>query len=315
LPSGPRALITGIGGQDGSLLASLLVARGYKVVGTVLDPAEEVEGAETMVLDLADGTAVRGAVRDLAPHEIYHLASVSFVPSWWEDPVTHSGASAAAVAALLEATRTEAPEARFVFAASAEVFGAPEHEPQDERTPIQPLTPYGAAKAFGHFLTQSFRRTYGLHASSAILFNHESPRRPHHFLTRKVASGAVEIKLGLALELELGDLSAQRDWGWAEDYVAALALMARADDPDDFVVATGEAHTVEDFVAAAFDEVGLDWREHVRSVPSLVRPAESPALVGNPAKAREVLGWEPTVRFREIVARMVQAELQSATEA
>lgn len=312
---GPRALITGAGGQDGSLLAPLLADRGYEVVGTALDADTRVEDAETVVLDLEDPVAVRSAVRELRPIEVYHLASVSFVPDWWNDPVGLSRSAAAGVAGLLDGVRHEAAEARFVYAASAEMFGAPDREPQDEETPIRPMTPYGAAKAFGHFLTQSFRRKYSLHASSAILFNHESTRRPAHFLTRKVTQGAVAIKLGHASELELGDLSPRRDWGWAEDHVRALALMAQQREPDDYVIATGEAHTVEEFVAAAFDEVGLDWREHVRRDESLVRPGEAAALVGNPTKARELLGWEPTVGFRELVRRMVEADLQRASEA
>lgn len=305
-----RALITGVAGQDGSLLAPLLADRGYEVFGTVLDPEDRVEGAETITLDLEDQAAVRAAVRELRPAEIYHLASVSFVPTWWDEPVENSRAAAAGVAGLLEAARAEGPETRFVYAGSAEMFGAPEREPQDEQTPIRPLTPYGAAKAFGHFLTQAFRLKYGLHASSAILFNHESASRPLHFLTRKVSHGAASIKLGRQTELLLGDLSARRDWGWAEDYVRALALIAGQEEPGDYVVATGQAHTVEEFVAVAFEEVGLDWREYVRVDPSLVRSGEQTALVGNPAKARAELGWEPTVQFREVVRRMVEADLQ-----
>ena len=201
--------------------------------------------------------------------------------------------------------------ARFVNAASAEIFGAPAESPQTERTPIAPLTPYGAGKAFGHFLTGAFRRQYGLHASSAILFNHESPRRSTQFLTRKVTHGAAAISLGLEDELRLGDLSARRDWGFAGDYVRALWLMASQEEPDDYVIATGESHTVEEFVAAAFDEAGVDWRERVRFDESFARgAADSPELVGDPSKARDRLGWEAEVGFRDLVRLMVQADIE-----
>ena len=310
MASGSRALITGIGGQDGSLLAPLLAGRGYEVVGTVLNAAEPSEGAEVLELDLDDFASVRAAVRKLRPDEIYHLASESFVPAWWEDPVGNARSAATSVAGLLEATRTEAPEARFLFASSAEMFGAPEREPQDEETSIRPLTPYGAAKAFGHFLTQSFRRKHGLHASSAILFNHESPRRPERFLTRKVSRGAAAISLKLEEELLLGDLSARRDWGYAGEYVQAMWLMLQADQPDDYVIATGEAHSAEEFVAKAFEHVGLNWRNHVRFDESLLRGAsDAPALVGDPTKIKERLGWEPEVRFHDLVGILVDADV------
>jgi GDPmannose 4,6-dehydratase len=240
---------------------------------------------------------------------VYHLASVSFVPASWEDPVGTSTFAAASGAALLEGIRRARPEARFLNAASAEMFGAPRETPQTEETPIEPITPYGAGKAFAHFLTGSFRGRYGLHASSAILFNHESVRRPGHFLSRKVSRGAAAISLGQAQELRLGDLSAQRDWGFAGDYVRAMWLILQADEPDDYVVATGEGHTVEDFVAAAFDHVGLDWRDHVRHDETFARGAsDSPQLVGDSTKIRERLGWEPEVGFDALVRTMVDAD-------
>ena len=313
-----RALVTGIGGQDGSYLAEQLLGHGYEVFGTLLGIPESYEGlrpvrdrVQFVEIDLESAEDVRRALREVEPHEVYHLASASFVPASWEDPVGTSTAAAAMVAALLDGIRLEVPEARFVNAASAEIFGAPRETPQTERTPVTPLTPYGAGKAFGHFLTGAFRRQYELHASSAILFNHESPRRPLQFLTRKVTHGAAAISLGLEKELLLGDLSAQRDWGFAGDYVRALRLMAARDEPDDFLIATGEAHTVEEFVAAAFDEVGLDWRDHVRFDPELMRgPADSRALVGDPTKAREELGWERDVEFPELVHLMVEADVE-----
>ena len=312
-----RALVTGIGGQDGSYLAEELLGHGHEVLGTVLGDPETYEALDAVrerirfvQIDLEDAESVRRALRELEPDEVYHLASASFVPASWDDPVTTSTAAVAAVSALLDGIRRERPEARFVNAASAEIFGAPSQIPQNESTPVAPLTPYGAGKAFGHFLTGAFRNQYGLHASSAILYNHESPRRPPQFLTRKVTHGAAAISLGLEQELRLGDLSSQRDWGFAGDYVGALRLMAAQDEPGDYVIATGEAHTAEEWVAAAFEEVGLDWREHVRFDESLGRGAsDAPALVGDSRKARERLGWEPAVRFRELVRLMVEADL------
>jgi GDPmannose 4,6-dehydratase len=307
-----RALVTGIGGQDGSYLAELLLEHGYELFGTTLGSAESKQDRiELIQLELTDGDAVAVAIRKLKPDETYHLASPSFVPASWGDPVGTSTFAASSAAALLEGLRREYPEGRFLNAASAEIFGAPAQVPQSERTPVAPITPYGAGKAFAHFITGAFRRHYGLHASSAILFNHESPRRPEHFLTRKASRGAAAISLGLEQELRLGDLSAQRDWGFAGDYVRAMWLMLQADEPDDYVVATGEAHTAEEFVASAFEHVGLDWRDHVRYDESLSRgPSDSPALVGDPTKIRERLGWGPDVRFADLVRLIVDADLK-----
>jgi GDPmannose 4,6-dehydratase len=306
-----RALVTGIGGQDGSYLAELLLGRGYEVFGTTPGSAAKQNEIELIELASTDGDAVAAAIRNLRPDETYHLASPSFVPASWEDPVGTSAFAAASVAALLDGLRREHPEGRFLNAASAEIFGAPAQVPQSEDIPVAPITPYGAGKAFAHFLTAAFRRHYGLHASSAILFNHESPRRPEHFLTRKVSRGAAAISLGLEQELRLGDLSAQRDWGFAGDYVRAMWLMLQADEPDDYVVATGEAHTVEEFVAAAFEHVGLDWRDHVRFDEAFARGgSDSPALVGDPTKIRTRLGWEPEMRFDDLVTMLVVADVE-----
>jgi GDPmannose 4,6-dehydratase len=307
-----RGLVTGIGGQDGSYLAELLLGRGYEVYGTALAaPAGLPEGVRLVDLELTEADAVQATIEELEPDEVYHLASVSFVPASWEDPVGTSSFAAASTAALLDGLRREHPQGRFLNAASGEIFGAPEQTPQSELTPITPITPYGAGKAFAHFLTGAFRRHYGLHASSAILYNHESPRRPEQFVTRKVSRGAAAISLGVEQELRLGDLSARRDWGFAGDYVRAMWLMLQADEPDDYVVATGEAHTVEEFVAAAFEHVELDWREHVRFDEEFARGAsDAPALIGDPTKIRERLGWDPEVRFDELVRMMVDADVE-----
>jgi GDPmannose 4,6-dehydratase len=306
-----RALVTGIGGQDGSYLAELLLGQGYEVYGSALSPPELLsEDVRLVQLELNDADAVAATVAKIKPDETYHLASVSFVPASWEDPVGTSTFAAASTAALLDALRRENPGSRFVNAASGEIFGAPQEVPQSEQTPVAPITPYGAGKAFAHFLTAAFRRHYRLHAASAILFNHESPRRAEQFLTRKVSRGAAAISLGLEQELRLGDLSARRDWGFAGDYVRAMWLMLQADEPDDYVVATGEAHTVEEFVAAAFEHVGLKWREHVRYDEDFARGAsDAPALVGDATKIRERLGWKPEVHFDELVKRLVDADV------
>jgi GDPmannose 4,6-dehydratase len=307
-----RALVTGIGGQDGSYLAELLLGHGYQVFGTALSSPEGLpEQVELVELELTDRDAVAAAIRKLEPDETYHLASVSFVPASWEDPVGTSSFAAASAAALLDGLRSTHAGGRFLNAASAEIFGVPRETPQTEETPVAPITPYGAGKAFAHFLTGAFRRRYGLHASSAILFNHESERRPEQFLTRKVSRGAAAISLGLERELRLGDLNARRDWGHAADYVRAMGLMLQADEPGDYVVATGESHTVEEFVAVAFEHVGLDWREHVRYDESLSRGAsDAPTLVGDSSKIRTRLGWEPVIRFEALVKMLVETDLE-----
>jgi GDPmannose 4,6-dehydratase len=313
-----RALITGIGGQDGSLLAELLLDKGYDVYGIVrragasypnLDAIRE--RIDLVEADLSDQLALVRALRTAKPHEVYNLASVSFVPASWEQPVLTAELAAVGVTALLEAIREVDNGTRFYQASSSEIFGEPVESPQTEATPLCPLTPYGVAKAYAHFITRSYRRRYGLHASQGILYNHESPRRPLEFLPRKVAHASAAISLGLEGELWLGDLDARRDWGYAADYVRAMWLMLQQDEGDEYVVATGVTHSVRDLVEIAFDRVGLDWSEYVHVDQSLVRgKAELHNLVGDPAKAKQRLGWEPTVSFDELVSLLVDAELE-----
>ncbi len=312
-----RALVTGIGGQDGSLLAELLLEEGYDVYGVVRRSAGSYpniaairDRIELIQADLNDQLALVRALRTCRPHEVYNLASVSYVPMSWEQPVLTAELAAVGATALLEAIREVDSEIRFYQASSSEIFGEPIETPQTEQTPLAPLTPYGVAKAYAHFITRSYRLRYGLHASAGILYNHESPRRPLEFVPSKVANAAAAIKLGLTAELWLGDLSAQRDWGYAGDYVRAMWLMLRQDEPDDYVIASGELHTVEELVRCAFERVGLEWREYVQIDESLKRgKAELHDLVGDPSKARGRLGWEPEVGFEELVALLVDAEL------
>ncbi len=312
-----RALVTGIGGQDGSLLAERLLAEGYDVHGIVRspEPAENLadirDRVELEVVDLLDERRVMDLLERVRPHELYHLASVSFAPASWEDPVATARVGTVAVAVLLEAIRRVDPSIRYCQASSSEIFGAPTSAPQDERTPLAPLNPYGAAKAFAFSLARGYRGRHGLFACSAILYNHESERRLQHFLPRKVARGAAAISLGLETELVLGDLHPRRDWGAARDYVDAMWRMLQHAEPDDFVLATGVTHTVEELVACAFDRVGLDWRTVVRSEDAF-RRGENPSvdLVGDCTKAREVLGWAPTTSFEELVHLLVDAEIE-----
>jgi GDPmannose 4,6-dehydratase len=313
-----RALITGVGGQDGSLLAELLLAEGYAVAGIVRrDPSAYADnlGAvadaiEIVEADLLGRESLVGVLGRIRPHEVYNLASPSFVPRSWDEPVLTAEFAAVGVTSLLEAIRAVDRDTRFYQASSSEIFGEPAETPQTEETPLSPVTPYGVAKAYGHFICSSYRRRYGLHASCGILYNHESPRRPLDFLPRKVAHAAAAISLGLEEELPLGDLDARRDWGYAPDYVRAMWLMLRHDEPGDYVIASGESHSVRELVAHAFTCVGLDWERHVRSDPSLQRGnAELHDLVGNAAKARRVLGWAPTLAFGELVETLVAAEL------
>ncbi|HET8528154.1 MAG TPA: GDP-mannose 4,6-dehydratase [Gaiellaceae bacterium] len=292
-----RAIVTGSGGQDGTYLTRLLEEKGYTVVGV-----------ERGGVDLTDGDAVRGLLRDVRPRELYNLASPSFVPESWRRPVETARTGCLAVATLLEAVLEVDPSIRLFQASSAEVFGDADEVPQTEATPYRPRSPYGAAKAFADFLVASFRARHGLHASCGILFNHESPLRPREFLPSKVAHGVAAIAAGRERELVLGDLDARRDWGWAPDYVDAMWRMLQQDEPGDYVIATGEAHTVRELVELAFAHRGLDWREHVRVDEALVRPGGR-ALVGDPARARQVLGWRPTVGFEELVGRLVDAAL------
>jgi GDPmannose 4,6-dehydratase len=313
-----RALITGVGGQDGSLLAELLLDQGYDVFGIVRRSAANYpnlaglqDRVELIQGDLTDQLALVRALRSCGPHEVYNLASVSFVPMSWEQPVVTAELAAVGATALLEAIREVDPVIRFYQASSSEIFGEPVETPQTELTPLAPLTPYGVAKAYAHFITRSYRRRYGLHACAGILYNHESPRRPLEFLPSKVANAAAAIKLGLRAELWLGDLSAQRDWGYAGDYVRAMWLMLQQDEPEDYVIATGELHTVEELVGHAFERAGLEWRAYVQIDESLKRgKAELHDLVGDPAKARRRLGWKPELSFEELVALLVDSELE-----
>lgn len=313
-----RALITGIAGQDGSLLAELLLERGYEVVGVVRDLGrarpnlEAIEARlELSQLDLADESAVVAALGRWRPNEVYNLASVSFVPRAWEEPLAVVQIGVVAFISLLEAIRRFDPSIHLVQASSADMFGDPSDSPQTESTPIVPVTPYGVAKAHAHFLVGAYRRKYGLHASSAILFNHESPRRPVEFVTRKVTQAAAQAKLGQLKQVALGSLEPRRDWGDARDHVRALWLMLQADDADDYVIATGQAHSVRDLAELAFGCVGLDWREYVRSDEEIARGrTEVRELVGDASKARRRLGWQPTVGWEELVRSMVQADLK-----
>jgi GDPmannose 4,6-dehydratase len=313
-----RALITGIGGQDGSLLAELLLDNGYDVSGVVrrtgahypnLDAIRE--RIDLVEADLSDQLALVRALRATRPHEVYNLASVSFVPASWEQPVLTAELAAVGVTALLEAIREVDPAIRFYQASSSEIFGEPLQSPQTEETPLSPLTPYGVAKAYAHFIARSYRRRYGLHTSAGILYNHESPRRPFEFVPRKVAHAAAAISLGQEGELWLGDLDSRRDWGYAPDYVRAMWLMVQQDEGDEYVVATGVTHSVRELVDFAFAHVGLDPGEYVQIDESLVRgKAELHNLVGDPSKAKRKLGWEPTVTFEELVQRLVDAEVE-----
>ena len=310
-----RALITGVGGQDGSLLAELLLERGYAVAGIARrapDAYADLDAIRDRIdvveADLLDGAALRDALA--GADEVYNLASPSFVPQSWDAPVETAEFAAVGVTSLLEAVRAVAPGARVYQASSSEIFGAPRESPQTESTPLHPVTPYGVAKAYGHLIVGSYRARYGLHLSSGILYNHESPRRPETFLPRKVALGAARISLGLQDELVLGDLAARRDWGYAGDYVRAMWLMLQQDEPGDYVIASGESHSVEELVALAFAYVGLDWRDHVRVDPALVRgKAELHDLVGDATQARRALDWAPEVDFEHLVEVLVDADL------
>jgi GDPmannose 4,6-dehydratase len=313
-----RALITGIGGQDGSYLAELLLERGYEVAGMVRPGAVEYpnleavrERIELLEADLLDQRSLATALEAARPGEVYNLAAPSFVPASWERPVETAEFAAVGATSLLEAIRTVDPAIRVYQASSSEIFGEPRQSPQTEETPLDPVTPYGVAKAYAHFIVSSYRRQYGLFACSGILYNHESPRRPLEFLPRKVAHGAAAISLGLQEELVLGDLDARRDWGYAGDYVRAMWLMLQEDEPGDYIVASGTSHSVRELVQCAFAHVGLDWEEHVRVDPALQRgAAELHRLVGDASRAHRRLGWRREFEFEQLVHLLVDADLE-----
>ena len=313
-----RALITGITGQDGSYLADLLLEKDYEVFGMVrrastenFDRIEHLVGRVNLVQgDLLDPASLLAVLEDTSPQEVYNLAAQSFVPTSWNQPVLTAEFTAVGVTRLLEAIRRVDPSIRFYQASSSEMFGKVREVPQNELTPFYPRSPYGVAKAYGHFITVNYRESYGLFAVSGILFNHESPRRGLEFVTRKISDGVARIKLGLAEELRLGNLDAERDWGFAGDYVDAMWRMLQRDEPDDYLVATGETHSVREFAEIAFGHVGLDWEQYVKTDPEFLRPAEVDQLVGDPAKAKSDLGWEPRHSFRELVEMMVDADLE-----
>jgi len=313
-----RAFITGVTGQDGSYLAELLLEKGYKVYALrrrtsipILDNIahiqDEIEFIEGDLLDL--GSLIR-AIQIAKPDEVYNLAAQSFVGSSWDQPILTGQVTALGVANMLEAVRIAKPDARFYQASSSEMFGKVKEVPQRETTPFHPRSPYGVAKVYGHWITVNYRESYGMFACSGILFNHESPRRGIEFVTRKVTDGVARIKLGLQNELRLGNLDARRDWGFAGDYVKAMWLMLQQDEPDDYVVATGETHSVQELVEIAFRHVGLDWRDHVVVDEKYVRPAEVDLLIGDASKAREKLGWRQEASFEELVRMMVDSDLE-----
>jgi GDPmannose 4,6-dehydratase len=313
------ALITGITGQDGSYLAELLLERGYDVHGMVrrastekFDRIEHLRDRITLHQgDLLDQRSLVDTLRAAKPDEVYNLAAMSFVAVSWVQPTLTAEFTGVGVTRMLEALREACPQARFYQASSSEMFGKVREVPQTESTPFYPRSPYGVAKAYGHFITVNYRESYELFACSGILFNHESPRRGLEFVTRKITWHAAAIKYGLRDELALGNLDAQRDWGYAKDYVEAMHLMLQQDDPDDFVIATNRSHTVRECVQIAFDEAGLDdWERHVRLDPRFLRPAEVDQLIGNPSKAREQLGWEPRTTFEELIRLMTRADLE-----
>ena len=313
----PKALVTGITGQDGSYLAEFLLERGYEVIGMVrrtsttnFDRIRDFQDRVTIVQgDLLDQVSMINLLQEHQPEEVYNLAAQSFVPTSFTQPVLTGEFTALGVTRILDAIRIADRSIRFYQASSSEMFGKVQEVPQRETTPFYPRSPYGAAKVYGHWITVNYRESYNLFACSGILFNHESPRRGLEFVTRKITHAVARIKLGLQDELHLGNLEARRDWGFAPDYVRAMYLMLQQDHPDDYVVATGETHSVREFCQVAFDHVGLDWEKHVVVDPKFYRPAEVDLLVGDPSKAKRVLNWEPSVTFADLARIMVDADL------
>jgi len=314
-----KALITGITGQDGSYLAELLLSKGYQVYGMVrrssTENFERIEHLRDKIelrqADLLDQLSIINLIKENRPDEIYNLAAQSFVPTSWEQPLLTAEFTALGVCRLLEAIRLVNPAIKFYQASSSEMFGKVKEVPQNEITPFHPRSPYGVSKVYGHFLTINYRESYGLFACSGILFNHESPRRGLEFISRKITNGAARIKLGLDKELRLGNLDAERDWGYAGDYVEAIWLMLQQEDPDDYVVATGVKHSVRDLAKLAFAHLGLNYQDFVVIDKSLLRPAEVDHLLGDATKARTQLGWKPKVSFEELIRLMVEADLES----
>jgi GDPmannose 4,6-dehydratase len=314
----PKALITGVTGQDGSYLAELLLSKGYEVVGVVRRTSHHsyeriehlLDRIEVVAADLLDQHSLTVVLQETQPDEVYNLAAQSYVPTSWTQPVLTGEFTALGVTRILEAIRLVHPRAKFYQASSSEMFGRVTETPQRETTPFYPRSPYGVAKVYGHWITVNYRESYNLYAVSGILFNHESPRRGIEFVTRKVTDGVARIKLGLAKEILLGNLDARRDWGYAGDYVEAMWRMLQQPSPQDYVVGTGQTHSVRDLVDAAFGHVGLDWRKYVKSDPRYMRPAEVDVLQADPSKAKRELGWSPTVKFGELVAMMVDADLE-----
>ena len=313
-----KALITGVTGQDGSYLAELLLEKGYDVYGMIRRASTEtyerishIKDKITLIqADLLDQLSLITMLDSIKPDEIYNLAAMSFVPTSWNQPVLTGEFTALGVTRLLEAMRTVCPKARLYQASSSEMYGKVLEVPQTEQTPFYPRSPYGVAKAYGHFITVNYRESYDLFALSGILFNHESPRRGKEFVTRKISDGVAQIKLGFANELRMGNLDAERDWGYAGDYVRAMWMMLQMDTPDDFVISTGLSHSVKQFIQIAFDHVGLNWEDYVVIDPQFLRPAEVDHLLGDCSKAKKVLGWEPEVDFEQLVTMMVDADLE-----
>jgi GDPmannose 4,6-dehydratase len=312
-----RAVITGITGQDGSYLAELLLENGYEVIGVVRRSSSPnlwriehlLDRLTLRPADLLDQLSLMRIVQDVRPHELYNLAAMSFVPASWDQPLLTGEFNSQGVTRMLEAIRQVDPAVKIYQASSSEMYGRVREVPQTETTPFYPRSPYGVSKVFAHYITVNYRESYGMFAVSGILFNHESPRRGLEFVTRKVTDGVARIKVGIADHLSLGNLDAHRDWGFAGDYVRAMWMMLQQDQPDDYVIATGQSHSVRQLVETAFGHAGLDWQEFVRIDPALLRPAEVDHLIGDASKAKRVLGWSPSITFEQLIARMVDADI------
>jgi GDPmannose 4,6-dehydratase len=318
----PSALITGITGQDGSYLAEFLLKKGYKVAGIVrrsstlnFERIRNIQDSVDLISgDLLDLNSLINALQASQPDEVYNLAAQSFVPTSWSQPVLTGEFTALGVTRLLEAVRVVNPKIKFYQASTSEMFGKAQEVPQKETTPFHPRSPYGVAKIYGHWITVNYRESYDMFACSGILFNHESPRRGLEFVTRKITYTAAKIKMGLAKELRLGNLDSKRDWGYAADYVEAMYLMLQQAKPDDYVIASGETHTVKEFVELTFKHLGLDWQKHVIVDPKFIRPAEVDILLGDPGKAKRVLGWTPKTAFADLVKLMVDSDIEKINE-